>query len=823
MDGLGWMEELLIDAGFGVRVLRRNPVFASVAVLTLVLGIGASTSIFSLVDGILLRPLPYPEPQALVTVWADLSELDGPRQEWLSYPNYEDARDSGAFEELGAYLEGQWTLTGEGPTQVVQGLRVSRGTISSVLRAEPALGRTFLPEEDAVGGAGVVLISDGLWNRIFGGNPEILERDLILDGNPYRVVGVMPPGFTVPNLGGSFSALVQHQDVWLPLQARGDPELGGRGSAIFRTVGRLRSGVSQEAARSRLTQLGERLQEAYPEENTGVGFSVFPLRKDMVQAQETGLWILLGAVGFILLLVCLNLANLVLARGSGRLGEMALRSALGAERRRLVRQLVTESMVMAALGGALGIGLAFVGTRLLVSLAPAGTPRLDSVTMDGRILVFAGSVTLISGILFGLFPALRVSRGDLRENLAQGTRTTEGKGAIRFRWAMAGGQMAVAMILLVGAGLLLRTFRELTRVDLGYEPRGVVSAFIGLNGDRYESAESRSGFVAELEDRIGAIPGVERVGVISSLPLSGLNEDVEFLVEGRPPPFPGQENISWIRRVTPGYFEAMGIPILEGRGFTRGDDREGESRVVVVNETLARRFFPGESAVGKRLNFNDPANPVWREIVGVARNVKNFGIRTESPNATYFPYAQVPGRALFVAVRAGFDDPSSLAPSIRSILSEMDPTLALARPAAMEDLVAGALAQDRFVAFLLSLFALVAVTLAAVGLYGVVAYNVSRRQPELGLRMALGADGGRIRRAVVGQGLLVAGSGVLAGVLGALALTHLLGRLLFGVEPADPLTFTLTSVGLVGVSAAASFIPALRASRVDPARILKTD
>jgi len=823
LEGLGRMEESIADTRYSLRVLKRNPVFAAVAIATLTLGIGASTAIFSLVDGILLRPLPFEQPRELVTVWADLSEIDGPKQEWLSYPNYEDARDSGIFEELGAYLEWQTTLTAEGPAQVVQGLQVTHGTLSRVLRVAPMLGRGFLPEDDRHGAPRVTLISHGLWTRFFAADPNVVGRTIVLNEVPHQIVGVMPPGFAAPNLGGAFSTLVRNQEVWRPLQAEANPQLGGRGSALFRTLGRIRGGISVDLARARILDLGERLQNQYPENNTGVTYSLYSLQHNMVQNQATGLWVLLGAVGFILFLVCLNLANLILARGSTRVGEMALRSALGAGRRRLIRQLVTESIVLAVLGGALGFALAFLGTRLFVSLAPAGTPRLDSVAVNGRILIFAALATLGSGVLFGLFPALRASTVNLRQDLGQSQRTSDLGGGSKLRSAMVASQMGVALLLLVGAGLLLKTFSELNRVDLGYDPDGVVAAFIFLNGDRYPEAQDRHNFVDELQSGIGTLPGVEAVGIVSTLPLSGANEDTEFLVEGRPVPPPGQENISWIRRITPGYLDAMEIPVLEGRPFSAADSRDNDARVILVNETMARRYFPGESAVGKRLNFNNPEEPVWREIVGVVKNVKNFGIRTESPNATYFPYSQVPGLGLFLTARTSLTDPESLIPVMRDRLRELDSQLALAQPTTMERMVASSLAQERFVSALLSVFASVALLLATVGLYGVVAYNVSRGMREMGLRIALGADGGRIQRMVVGKSLRLVAAGAALGLVGAVALTRLMRNLLFGVSPTDPFTLVLTTAVLLGTAATASAIPAWRASRVDPARTLTVE
>ncbi len=821
VDGVGWIEKLLSDARFGIRVLRSNPVFAGVAVLTLALGIGASTAIFSLVDGILLRPLPFEDPEELVTVWADLSGIDGPVQEWLSFPNYEDARGSGLFEELGAYFEWQGSLAGDGATQALQGIQLSPEMISTVLGVSPILGRGLLTEDGRDGAPPVALISQGLWDRLFGSDPGVLEMTLLLDGTPYEIVGVMPTGFTFPNLGGGFSAQLLDQEVWLPLQTEGLPQ--DRGDAFIRTLGRLAPGISVEVARERLLQLGNRLSEEYPEANTGVTYSIFPLQKDMVQAQEEGLWVLLGSVGFILLLVCLNLANLLLARGSARLEEMAVRSALGAGRRRLIRQLVTESTVLAVLGGGLGMLVAYLATDLLVSMAPEGTPRLEGVGVDGRILLFATVVTLGSGLLFGLFPAWRLASGNLQGDLASGSRTSEGRGGARLRSGMVGGQMAVALVLLVGAGLLLQTFRQLSRVDLGYDPTGVAAGFIGLNGDRYPEAVDRIAFVTELEGRVSALPGVEETGIVSTLPLSGLNGDVGFQVEGRTPPPPGQENISWIRRITPGYLGAMRIPILEGRPFMDADNRDQEARVILVNETLAERYFPGETAVGKRLNFGDPDDPTWREIVGVVRNVKNFGLRAGSPNATYFPYAQVPNLGLFITARTTLENPESLIPALRGELAQIDEQIALAQPGTMEGMVSGALAQERFVATLLTLFAGVALFLAAVGLYGVVAYNVALRTREMGLRIALGADGGRITRLVLGKSMFLGVSGLLIGLGGAVALTRFMEGMLFGVRPTDSGVLAVTSGLLLFVAGLASAIPAWRATRVDPARALKAD
>jgi predicted permease len=823
VDGVSWMEKLTADARFGLRVLRRNPVFAGVGILTLALGIGASTAIFSVVDGILLRPLPYPEPSRLVTVWADFSPNGGPDQEWLSYPNYQDARALPVFDELSAFQEWRPTLSGQGEPEMLRGAQVAEGMFSRVLRVRPFLGRTFAPEDDLPDASPVVLLSHGYWVRNFGADEAVLGSTIVLDGIPSQVVGVMPPGFNAPLLGGDFAPGPPVQDIWGTLRIDLAGPGGGRGSIFLRTVGRLGQGVTVEAAQGELRRLGSQLEQEYPETNVGKTYSILPLHQDMVQGARTGLWVLLGSVGFVLLLVCLNLANLVLARGSARTGEMALRSAMGANRGRLVRQLVTESTVMAVLGGGLGLVVAYWATDLLVSLAPEGTPRIENVVVGARIVAFGILAALGAGILFGLFPALRMSGVDLRTGLSQSGRGGSSGGGLRLRSLMVAGQMAVAVVLLVGAGLLLRSFRELHRVDLGFEPQGVLAAFLTMNPDRYPEAEHRTTFADGLEARLSALPGVESVGFSSTLPMSGFNGDTDFQIQGLPPPVPGQKTTSWFRRVNAAYFEAMGIPVLEGRAFSPADNRDTDARVVIVNETLARRYFPGASPIGQRLNFNDPENPVWREIVGVARDVKNFGVRAESQNATYFPYAQSPVNNLFLAVSTSLDNPSALLPAVRREVAEMDPQIALYQPTTVAEMVEGSLAQDRFLAFLLSLFAGVALLLAAVGLYGVVAYGVARRLNEIGLRVALGAPGGLVGRLVVVRSLRLVAVGMVAGILAALALTRLLSGLLFGVQPLDPASFGVTLLALVGVALAASAFPAWRASRVDPAEILKAE
>lgn len=814
VDGISLFERVRTDVRYGLRILRRNPVFTAVAVFTLALGIGGSTSIYSVVDGIMLRPLPYPESDRLVTVWADFTRRGGPVREWLGYPNLRDVqRLDHVFEEVALYNDYFPTLTGRGEAQSLNGTLVSYGMLTRVLRVEPGLGRAFTPEDDQPGAPRTLLLSHGLWSREFGQDPAIVGTAVTLDDEPYTIIGVMPEGFRQPFL--------EQTDFWTPVRWSDTDHRGSRGSAIIRSVARLAPGVSLETARTETRALGARLEQEYPESNTGVGYAVFPLRADMVQGTSTALWLLLGAVGLVLLLVCVNLANLLLARATGRESELAVRSALGARRSRLVNQLLTESLLLALVGGTLGILLAFLGTDLLVAMAPPNVPRLQEVAVDGRIIGFALTITLTAGVLFGLVPSLKASRMELRGSLTQGARSggDRASGRALRKWLVAG-QVSLALVLLVGAGLLLRSFNALRAVDLGFDPENVVTMTVNMPESRYPDTDAVRGAINQIEERLAALPGISDVGMTNALPLGGLDGDTDFSIEGRPPPPPGQENTVWIRRVSPTYFNAIGMRLVEGRAF-EDSDRMDTDRVVIVNRSLADRFFGDESAVGRRINVNDASEPVWRTIVGVADDVRNFGIRGDAPNAMYFPLEQLAARRVTVVVRAT-GDPSGVMPLVRREAAGFDPSMALSL-VPMDAVVQGALAQDRFVTNLLLLFAALALVLAAVGLYGVVSYDVGRRMHEIGIRMALGARNSEIGRMVVGSSLSVAAIGIVLGVLAALLLTRVMSSLLFGVSPTDPATFVAVVMTLLTIAVVASTLPALRAVRVDPVGTLKAE
>ena len=804
------------DVGFAARQLLRNPVFSVVAMLTIALGIGSTTAIFSVVDGILLRPLAYEQPDELVMIWADYTRRDvvlpDLRREWLSWPNFADFRDEvTAVGAASTFMGWGPTLTGAGDAEQLSGAMFSYGMFSEVFAVAPAMGRGFLPEEDEPDGPAVALLSDGFWKRAFGGDPSVVGSDVLLGGRPFTVVGVMPASFSPPSFLGT--------DVWTLMQFDRSNG-GGRGSAFLRSVGRLASAATLELARSQATELGSRLEEEYPDANTGVGYNVYPLRFDLVHQASSALWVLLGAVGLVLLIACVNVANLLLARGAARSSELAVRVAIGAGRRRILNQLLTESLLMAVLGGVIGVGLAFVGTDALVGLAPAGTPRIDEVAVDGRILAFAAVATALAGLFFGAFPALRASRADPATTLREGGRGASGFRSGRMRNSLVTGQVALALVLLVGAGLLIRSFQNLQNVDLGFEPDGVLTLQTQMPGVRYPDAALRYTFMRPLEERLAAIPGVEAVGSITNLPLAGQDGDVTFYVEGDPIPEPGQENAVWFRRITPDYFDAMGLEVVAGREFSVVDT-DDQPQIVIVNQTLADDFYGGE-AVGKRINVSNPADPIWREIVGVVGDIKNFGIRAESRNAMYVPFYQVSSGRMFTVVRTAIE-PASIMGAVRREVAAIDPSMAVARLQPMNDWVGQSLATDRFTTTLLTGFAVVALLLSVVGLYGVVSYTVSTRLREMGIRIALGAGGSSIHGLVLRWSLRLAILGIVLGAIGALAATRLMEGLLFGVRAADPVTFLLTAGVMAAAALAASMVPAIRATRVDPIKVLKVD
>ena len=798
------------DVRYGLRTLGRTPIFTGIVLITLALGIGATVSMFSVVDGILLRSLPFEEPDRLVQVWADHTERQGPVREWLSPRDWEDLRTSGQFEELAVYSDFFQTLTGAGDPVELPVSAVDGHMFRDVLRVTPVMGRTFSDEELSPGGPAVALLSYGLWQSRFGGDAGVVGSAISLNGAPTTVIGVMPADFRPP--------FVPRAELWLPYQI--DVASSSYGSIFLRTIGRLADGVTVERADAWAADLSARNAETFPEANRGKRLDVYPLHSELVSVARPALWVLLGAAGLMLLLVTVNVANLLLSRATSRQGEFAVRAAVGASRGRISRQLLVESLILALGGGALGIALAFAGVEGLVALAPEGTPRLEAITVDGRILAFAIAVTVLSGVFFGLFPALRAGRLDLRSTIVEGGRRGGGRRGQRMRSALVVVQVALAMVLLVGASLLVRSFVELTRTDLGFEPDNRLVVGVRLPASRYGEADDRRQFFSRLDSRLEELPGVRAVGALSTLPLMGFDGDLGFMIEGRPAPTPDRPQTTWWRRVTPGYFDAMGVEIEEGRGFTPGDDQEAPF-VLVVNRTLADRYFP-DGAVGRRINVNGPEEPIWREIVGVAENTRHFGVRRDFEEATYVPYEQSPGGTMNFIIHTDVD-PASMAPAVRQVLGQMDPLLAASQLEPMDELVSASLAQDRFTASLLAGFSALALLLASIGLYGVISQSVTARFREIGVRIALGAASSTIRRLVVAQGLALAAIGVVAGAIAAFVGARLMDSLLYGVNATDPATFAAIPAVLLAVAAFAAWLPARRAGRVDPISVLNAE
>jgi predicted permease len=804
------MDDLWRDIRFALRSFVRAPTFTVVAVCTVALGIGANTAIFSVIDRVLLRPLPYDAPDALVTAWLDGSARSGSDREELSPLDLRDyGSEPGLFERLAGWSEWAPTFVGVGDVSVLTAAVVTHGMFSDVLRVQPVLGRTFLSEEDRPGGERTVVLSHRFWRERLAGDPSTLGRSLTLGDEPFTVIGVMPQTFRPP--------FVPEAALWTTAQL--DPQRCGRGCPAVRGVGRLAEGVSIAAARGRAGALAQQLAEGYPLTHRGVGFSVFDLREDLVGTARSTLWTLLGAFGFILMIACVNVANLQLSRSVDRRPEFALREALGAGRFTIMRQLLAESLVLAVIGGVLGIGLAAWATDALVGLAPLSLPGLDQVSVDGRVLRFTAVLTLGTGVVFGLVPGLR-RRGGVDQAFTVALRHPTGPSALRA--ALVASQVALAMVLLVGAGLLIRSFHELSTEDLGFRSEGVLTLRLDVPESRFSSPSAGAVYYEALIERLEAMPGVLTVGATTSLPLTGNDRDARFRVQDRALPEQAS-GFAWVRSVTDEYFYTMGQRLVEGREFTDQDDAAA-SPVVIVNESLARRYldYPRRNPVGDRITLGELASGTWRTIVGVAGDTRHFEMREGARPALYFPHAQLPSTALDVIIRAA-EDPSALTADVRTAVAEHDAMLAPTRVIPMADLVGGALERDRFVTSLLTLFAALALVLSAVGLYGVVSYSVNRRMREMGVRLALGAGGEDIRRRVVRSALILTAPGIGLGVVGALALTGALEALLYDVPVTDPLTFAST-VGLLSIVAvAASWIPATRAASVDPVAVLREE
>ncbi|MEJ2312404.1 MAG: ABC transporter permease [Gemmatimonadales bacterium] len=799
------MDSLLKDIRYSLRTLLRNPGFATVAIMTIGLGIGVNTAIFSVVNAVVLQPLPFPEPDRLVTVWEDLGRRGGPEQEWTGRSTFADWREHNrTFEAMTAVTDWAPNLTGSDRPERLNGARVSPGYFT-VLGIEPAAGRDFLAEEETPGNHFVVIISHELWQRRFGGDPDVLGSSLTLNGAPHTVVGILRPGFRGPIVSGA--------EMWAPLPI--DPTRDDHGNYFLRVIGRLASGVSFEAAGADMDRVAAGIAEANPLDYRDVGVALVPLRETVAGPVRTALLVLLGAVGLILLIACANVANLLLARASVRERELAVRGALGAGPLRLARQLLTESVILALAGGSLGILLGVWGTALLVRFAPAGLPRASEIGLHADVLVFALGASVLTGLLFGMAPVLSLPRSRYGSALREGGRGASSAAGGRLRNGLVVVQLALGMSVLTAAGLLLRSFAELRGVDPGFRVENTLSGRLFFSSARYEDPADIAVIVKQLEDRLGAAPGVASVGAVTVLPLSGLVHDINFGIETRMPEA-GNEPAADLRRATPGFFETMGVPLLQGRVFDEGD-RADALPVTIISESMAEKHFRDESPIGQRIKVGGVRNPEspWWTIVGVVGSVRSRALDRIPEPEIYLPVAQRPPRGLSFVVRAE-GDPAALVPAFREAIWSVDADMPVSQLATLEDTFAASLAPQRFLAWLLGAFAALALLLGSVGIYGVMAYMVSRRTREIGIRMALGARPADVMRDTMTRGLALTAGGLALGAAGALAASRALTSLLFEISPTDPMTLGVVATLLAGTALFACYWPARRATRVDP-------
>ena len=815
LQQLRWEDEMIQDLRFGARMLLKRPGFTAVAILSLALGIGANTAIFSVVNTVLLRPLPYADSDRLVMIWDTNLErsLDHERPAPGNFLDWKAQNQ--VFDGIAAWYQTSRTLRGEHDAEQVQVAQVA-GDFFQVLHTGVTVGRTFSPAEVSgavynsangyLSGDRIAVISDGLWRRRFGADPEIVGRTILLDGQSWQVVAVMPPRFAIPNT---------EVELWTPWDLT--RLQNARDQRFLQVIARLKPGVTLQQAQADLDSLAAESAKQYPKANNGWGVKLASLQGEIVGRSRTALLVLFGAVGFVLLIVCANIASLLLARASGRQREMAVRSALGASRLRLTRQLMSESVLFSIVGGTVGLLLAFWAIRLLLLLQPGNLPRLDEIGIDARVLIFTVVVTVATGIVCGLAPALQVAGIDLSTALKAGANkgATVGLRHHRLRSLLVVFEMAIALVLLVGAGLLTQSFVRVLTVNPGFEARNLLVMPIFLDNNHYRTPPQSSAYYQSLIERLKSLPSVTAVGATTALPMSELGGDFSrpYWREGETDPG-GNASKAGMRMVTPDYFKAMGISVLKGRAFT-DQDRIDTPPVIVVNETLALQVWPGEDPVGKRLviYFNRGRYPY--EVVGVTGDTKFYGLKSQSRSEVFFAHAQDPYLIMNVVVRTS-TAPQQLASLLNQEVLALDPAQPVHSIVTMEEMIARSVAPDRFSMLLLSVLALIALVLAAVGVYGVMSYSVSQRTHEIGIRLAVGARAGDVLRLMFSQGMKLALAGAAIGIVAALALTRLLEKLLFDISATDPLTFASIALLLTCVALLACYFPARRATKVDP-------
>jgi putative ABC transport system permease protein len=811
------MQSLLQDLRYGLRMLLHKPGFAAVAVITLALGIGANTAIFSVVNAVLLRPLPYREPGKLVRIYTEFPTMNL-KKFWVSAPEFLDIQnEADSWESIGAWrtIGSNVATSTDEPVRVTAAI-ITRGVIDT-LGVQPAIGRNFTPEEDRNGGPQTALISDGLWRRAFGKQADIVGKEIQINSQPTNVAGVMPPGFVFPP-GSNDPA-----ELWLPIQF--DPaNPGNRGGHNFYVIGRLKPDVNVEQARSEI----DSLMAGWKSQNRAMHLPdperhpilMVPLHEDVVGAARPAVLMLLGAVAFVLLIACVNVANLLLARAEARRREFSIRLALGAGRNRLLRQFLAEGMILVVLGAVAGIGLAKVGLRLVLAAAPDSIPRTAEIGIDPTVLAFTLSVSILSIIGFAMAPLLQMRDRDLATTLrGSGQRTSGGGGSHRLRKTLVVAEIALAVIPVIGSGLMIRAFWKLRQVDVGFEPRGVTAFNLQLPASRYQTPD-RLRFANQLEERLAALPGVKSASFATGLPpLRPINANDTDIEDYQRTPDGPAENVDYWNTVNEGYFKTMGIRTLEGRVFEQSDRNDSAQKVMVINQSMARRFWQG-SPIGRRVSPGSSGPKVWFTVVGMVEDTKNLGVDKPAGTELYFLLPQT----VAAGIRAGMSfvvrtegtSASAIASSIRSTVSDLDPSVPIFQLQAMSDVVADSLVRPRFLSLLLGAFSVIALSLAAIGIYGVMAYSVTQRTQEIGVRVALGATTRNVLAMVVGEGLKMTVVGLAVGLTGAFALTRLMASLLFEVSATDPLTFAIVGFGLTAVGLLACFVPARRAAKVDP-------
>ncbi|HKP88122.1 MAG TPA: ABC transporter permease [Blastocatellia bacterium] len=809
------METLIQDLRYGVRMLVKNPGFTIVAVIALALGIGANTAIFSVVNAVLLRPLPYKDPDRLVMLQEKARQLDVMS---VSYPNFVDWRKQNqTFDDIAVVRRSNFNVTGGDEAERVTG-RILSANFFSVLGVEPAIGRNFLPEENEPGADPVVIVSYGLWQRRFGGDPNLIGKPITINDKDFTIIGILPSTFQFFSPSDLFVPINQFKERWMQVR--------GSHPGLF-VIGRMKEGVTLEQARADMDGVADALAQQYPQTNGKSGVVANQLFENVVKQIRPTLLVLIGAVGFVLLIACANVANLLLARSRARHKEIAIRAAIGASRLRIIRQLLTESLVLAVVGGGLGLLIALWGTDALVAAIPDELPRAEGVSVDGQVLGFTLAVSLATGIIFGLVPALQSSKLNLHETLKEAGRgSTSPRHFARSLLVVV--EVALALVLLIGAGLMIRSVIGLTNIPPGFDPKNVLALSVSLSPTKYTDAQKVRNYYQETLDRVQSLPGVTSAAWTIGLPLLGSNE-TSFSIGGRPRPDDSEEvPLAVEYAASPDFLRALGIPLLRGRYFTAADN-EKSSKVVIIDEALARRFFPDEDAIGKRLLSGDDDNrgaDAGREIVGVVGHVKHYGLDTDSDSRVKYqfhvPYTQLPDqfmvqitRSMSLVVKSD-SDPTSLSSSVRSQIQAVDKDQPVYDISTMERAVANSILQQRFAMLLLGTFAALALVLATVGIYGVISYSVTERTHEIGIRMALGAQARDVLRLVVRQGMILTAIGVAAGLGASFILTRLMASLLYRVSTTDPATFAAIALILTAVALAACAVPARRATKVDP-------